>query len=721
MLTAQPFVQADSPVEIAAVSAPPEKPDMTAPRLVLKQGGTMVMVNPQGLMPQHPDQALGMIVDDTRGLKVFDIRMNDRPLQFIDGSAQASYTGIFRYMNPETLDLAPGVIQVENEIVIDGDLFYRLTFRNHGDSAVNFELGISYGAGFEDTFEVRGSHRNEHGVTLPAQTTGNKVRLGYIGLDRISRLVELQFAGANAYLGSIGQATFAWKLEPRTQNQLEVRVSYRRGVQVDEPISSDWSFGSSLARARAEFDGWMSGNARIETSNSALNQVLQRSVEDINMLRLGPLGIAAGLPQFAVPFGRDSAITGLQTCWLMPSLSEQIILALAARQGTKYDTKTAEEPGKIMHELRTGEMVNNGEAPFGPYYGTVDATQLWLMLLVEYTKWTGDLEFVRKLWPNVIEGVKFLRRRSRRGYITYGGKPGEALANQCWKDSFNSIMYSDGKLAVAPIAVCEAQGYMYAAFVGVADLADKLGKRAYSRSLSTRASVLKRRFQKDFWVKKLDFVALALDKDLKQCDVISSNPGHLLELGILSRRQARLVAQRLMQPDMFNGWFIRTLASSEVAYNEDDYQVGAGWPHDNGIASVGMRSIGHNEDALKVFEAHVDIACAADDRRLHELYCGTARSVEPKHPKNYKVACVPQAWAAGSILHMLRACLNPVASNGALLVSKPLLPVWLPWVTVSGLRIGDKEVDLHFYRKGDGGTGCKVLRNEMNARVVIRT
>jgi len=498
-----------------------------------------------------------------------------------------------------------------------------------------------------------------------------------------------------------------------------MRVSYKINKKAHDSSVSDWSFEKALAAARADFDAWLLGNTGVDTSNQTLNKVIERAVQDINMLRLGPLGIAAGLPQFAVPFGRDSAITGLQTCWLMPALSRNIILALASYQGTKFDAVTAEEPGKIMHELRTGEMVKTGEAPFGPYYGTVDATQLWLMLIAEYTKWTGDFALSAELWEKIEAAVSFLRRRSRSGFITYGGRPGEALANQCWKDSYNSIMYSDGKLAVAPIAVCEAQGYLYAALIGVAQVARSHGKNAYARRLEARAQTLKLRFQKEFWMPKQGFVALALDKHRRQCDVISSNPGHLLGLGILTRRQEKLVAKRLMQPDMFNGWFIRTLASSEVAYDESDYQRGSGWPHDNGLAAVGMRTIGHYEDAIKVFGAHVDIASAAGDFRLHELYCGNARTPDATEPVHYKVACVPQAWAAGSILHMLRACINPMPDKGTLKIVNPHLPEWLPTVTVSRMKIGDSEVDLQFARNADGKTDCVIKRNADNLNVKV--
>jgi glycogen debranching enzyme len=721
-MSAKPFVQAGAQAEPTTVLQPTAKPDLTAPRVVLKQRGTMVMLNPQGLMPRSPDQALGMFADDTRGLRELDLRIGGHPLTFVSGGAESSFNASFLYDAPLLVGVKAGAVSAQSGLVINDDqLFYRVVLANSADESVAFDLELSFGAGFEDVFEVRGSDRKQRGVVLqPHVKSRNVVELAYVGLDAVHRSVQVEFGGQTPAILAGNQAVFNIQMLPGQQSCIELRVSYKIEKQ-PHPGDSGWSFEQALASARAEFDEWMRANASIDTSNVTLNQVVAQAVRDINMLRLGPLGIAAGLPQFAVPFGRDSAITGLQTCWLMPQLSRNIILALAAYQGTKYDATTAEEPGKIMHELRTGEMVNTGEAPFGPYYGTVDATQLWLMLIAEYTRWTGDLALSAQLWPKIEAAVSFLRRRSRRtGFITYGGRPGEALANQCWKDSYNSIMYSDGKLAEAPIAVCEAQGYMYAAFGGVAELARKHRKHAYARRLGERGKKLKTHFQRHFWMPKLNFLALALDKHHRQCDVISSNPGHLLGLGILTPRQEKLVAERMMQPDMFNGWFIRTLASSEVAYDESDYQRGSGWPHDNGFAAVGMRKIGHYEDAVKVFAAHVDIASAASDFRLHELYCGNARTPDAIEPVHYKVACVPQAWAAGSILHMLRACVNLVPEGTMLKIVNPRLPEWLPSVAINNLRVGGGSVNLHFVREADGSARCavQVVEGEVTARVM---
>lgn len=719
-MSAKPFVQADAASDQAVVLPSPTKPDLTAPRLVLKQGGTMVMINPQGIMTRSPDHALGMFADDTRGLRELDLRVDGKPLLFESGGADSSYHAGFRYRAPLG-GIENGALSAGSALVVyEDDLYYKLVFSNDGLEAVRFDLAVLFSAGFEDVFEVRGSDRKQRGILLPPQVLdSHRVELAYVGLDSLHRSVQLDFAGPQPTLLAGHQAVYNIDLDAGASWQLELRVSYKTDQKPHQCRFSAWSFGQALASAQSEFNNWLTGNAGIETSHAALNNVLRRAVEDINMLRLGHLGIAAGLPQFAVPFGRDSAITGLQTCWLMPGLSRDIIVALASYQGTKYDAVTAEEPGKIMHELRTGEMVKTGEAPFGPYYGTVDATQLWLMLISEYTRWTGDLALSARLWPQIQAAVSFLRRRSRRtGFITYGGRPGEALANQCWKDSYNSIMYSDGSLAIAPIAVCEAQGYMYAAFVGVAELARKHRKNAYARRLEARAAKLRADFQRRFWMPERGFVALALDKHRRQCDVISSNPGHLLGLGILTSRQEKLVAERLMAPDMFNGWFIRTLASSEVAYDESDYQRGSGWPHDNGLAAVGMRQIGQYEDAIKVFAAHVDIASAASDFRLHELYCGNARTPESREPVHYKVACVPQAWAAGSILHMLRVCVNPVPQGNTVSIVNPRLPDWLHSLSISRLRVGGGSVDLQFTRNADGTTSS-VVKSANNAKVKL--
>jgi glycogen debranching enzyme len=728
-MSAKPFVQAGGQTDDYNIDLPRSgKPDFTAPRVVLKNCGTMVMLNPQGLMPRSPDQALGMFADDTRGLRELDLRIGGQMPVFVSGGAQSNFDASFFYESTAlsgigaSASAGAGAVKVRSDLVIHADdLFCQLTLTSEADAVVQFDFEVSFAAGFEDVFEVRGSERKEHGVFLePRKVNAQTVVLAYLGLDDVHRSVLVEFGGQTPAIFSGDRATFNIVLRPGECWEVGMRVSYKSGDRSHDSVVPDWNFARALDYARADFDHWMRCNASVETSNPTLNKVLRRAVEDINMLRLGRLGIAAGLPQFAVPFGRDSAITGLQTCWLMPELSRSIILALGSYQGTKYDAVTAEEPGKIMHELRTGEMVKTGEAPFGPYYGTVDATQLWLMLIVEYVKWTGDSVLLADFWPQIEAAVDFLCRRARRtGFITYGGRPGEALANQCWKDSFNSIMYSDGKLAVAPIAVCEAQGYMYAAFAGVAKLARTLGKSSYAVRLEARAEKLRHDFQRRFWMAEKGFVALALDKHRRQCDVISSNPGHLIGIGILTPRQEELVAKRLMQPDMFNGWFIRTLASSEIAYDASDYQRGSGWPHDNGWAAAGMRAVGCYEDAIKVFAAHVDIASAADDFRLHELYCGDARTADSTEPVPYKVACVPQAWAAGSILYMLGACINPEPVNGALSVCNPRLPEWLQSVTVSRLRVGDAEVTLRFDRSKAGKTTCAIMRNDRNCKVKV--
>jgi glycogen debranching enzyme len=383
----------------------------------------------------------------------------------------------------------------------------------------------------------------------------------------------------------------------------------------------------------------------------------------------------------------------------MPDLSRDVLRVLAAYQGEKHDSVTAEESGKIMHELRVGEMAVLKEVAFRPYYGTVDATQLWLMLLAEYVGWTGDINLAKELWPNVERALAFLDKATAGGYIRYGGVSGEALTNQGWKDSGNCIVFKDGTLAKAPIAICEAQGYLYSAWLGIASLALQFGNHKLGNQLRERANELRENFREDFWVAENNFVAIAIDGNGRKVDSISSNPGHLLGTGILSPEQEVAVADRLMAPDMFCGWGIRTLSSGERAYQPMDYQVGAVWPHDNGFAIEGLAKMGRHADAHTIIEGLVASAKAQSDLRLPELFAGFARE-NSKEPVRYPVACVPQAWAAGTIFQIIKACLNlKPASDIEHSARSASFPDWMGDVHVRGIQIGSMRVDLDFPKK----------------------
>jgi glycogen debranching enzyme len=408
----------------------------------------------------------------------------------------------------------------------------------------------------------------------------------------------------------------------------------------------------------------------------------------------------------------------------MPWLSAEILEYFTHYQGKKFEAETEEEPGKMPHEIRVGEMARCAEIAFRPYYGTVDATQLWLMLMGEYVKQTGDLDLPTRLWKHIVAAERFLARNTKDGanFIFYGGKPGQALTNTCWKDSGNSMVYADGTCPDkdVSIAVCEAQGYLYQAWTATADLARLIGRKRFEQRMRVKAARLKARFEKEFWMAGKEFVAMAVDSNGRQLDVISSNPGHLLSTGILSREAELKVADRLMHADMFSGWGIRTLAASEKAFNPDDYQVGSIWPHDNGFAASAMSVVGRPSHAKDVFKGMFDTASHHSDLRLPELFGGQDRVLgEPPVP--YQVACVPQAWAAGCWFHMLAGMMNIVPDAPAKRVDiiHPDLPEWLGTVRVTGLRIADAELDLEFAPREGGKSTCRVTRlvGELEVRI----
>jgi glycogen debranching enzyme len=375
-----------------------------------------------------------------------------------------------------------------------------------------------------------------------------------------------------------------------------------------------------------------------------------------------------------------------------------------------------------MHELRVGELARIGYIPHTPYYGTVDATQLWLYVFAQYIDWSGDLDFAAKLWPNVNAALKFLDGAlDERGYISYKRESEKGLENQGWKDSGDSVMHADGRLAEAPIALCEVQAYLYAAWLETARIARLMKNDALAAELEEKAAQLKKRFYRDFWEESERYIALALDADGNPCSVISSNPGHCLFTGILDDDEAQLVADRLMSADMNCGWGVRTLSKATIAFNPMSYHNGSVWPHDNAIIAEGLRKIGRAKDAHRIMQSMVDVAQFEPDFRLPELFCGFERDGSMR-PIGYPVSCSPQAWAAGASLQLLKSCLNlqPDACNGILRIVEPDLPSWLGRVTLRGLRVGSAVLDLGFVSH-DGISSCQVLHKSGRIRVTIET
>jgi glycogen debranching enzyme len=458
----------------------------------------------------------------------------------------------------------------------------------------------------------------------------------------------------------------------------------------------------------ADYRHWVDACTRITTDNAFFNRVLDRSIHDIRMLwsetDAGEAYPAAGTPWFDAPFGRDSCIMSMQLLAYRPDIARNCLRLLAKWQGKRAVPARDEEPGKIMHELRFDELSRSGELPYSPYYGSIDSTPLFLMLAAEYYDWTGDLKLLRALLPAITAAIEWMEKYgdvSGGGYLSYEKRSLKGLVNQGWKDSWDAVPHDDGTLARPPIALCEVQGYAYSARVRLAPALERLGEVKLAERLRRDARRLHRRFNEDFWLREEQFLALAIDGARTPVASIASNAAHCLWTGVVDTDKGREVARRLMAPDMFGGWGIRTLSQQHPRFNPLGYHLGTVWPHDNSIAAMGFKMYGCEEEVVEIATALFDAAISFPYFRLPELFGGQAR-VAHSPPVPYPVACQPQSWAAGALPFITRAFLGlkPEAGEGRLRIVNPALPHWLNTVAVSGLRVGAGNVSLVYRREG---------------------
>ncbi len=727
--------------------------DRNQPTLTLKDDDLFLITdtlgNISGCSRDETIASLGLFCRDTRFLSRLELQIAGRSPILLTCNADKGFALSALCTNPTIPNINAETISIQREIVLNGSLFEELTIYNYNTTPVSFELSLSFEADFSDLFEIRGFHRKQRGGLLrrvqpdgQEAATVNELTLAYQGLDGAILESHIQFAHRLPDLLKGYTAIWQIDLESHASCQIGYRLEMLMNNRPVSRVNSPMALFQAKAAEMMEEDEWRSQITQIRTDNPEIDRAIERAEQDVYLLRQSfdlasssPSGastkatvLSAGVPWFCTLFGRDAIIAASQVLILDPTIARETLMVLAQYQGKVDDEWREEQPGKILHELRTGEMARCQEIPHTPYYGTVDATPLWLMLYAEYYAWTHDTNTLDLLWENALAAMAWIDRMcADTGYLAYFRTSARGLVNQGWKDSGDCIVDRQGKIATGPIALCEVQAYVYAAKIRMSELAKIRQENELATRWQQEAQSLRQRFDRDFWIPDRDFLAMALDGAGKRVDGIGSNPGQCLQHGLLYPEKAKSVAERLRAPDMFSGWGIRTLSSQSPAYNPIGYHTGSVWPHDNSLITMGLRSVGAVEQALEVAQGIFDMTVQQPYHRPPELFCGYGR-IAGQSPIQYPVACSPQAWATGTIFQLLQMMVNlvPDAPSNYLRILDPALPASINQLSFKNLRIGATSIDLGFTREQDAEgdrvratTSCRVLKKRGNLRVTI--
>jgi len=690
----------------------------TVNNLTLIDGKTFLATSVAGDIVPPGASDVGFFHDDTRFLSHLEFKIDGQRSVVLSSSTEKTFVSQIELTTGnitlrDSFDLPENTVHIRREQLLACEiLFDRYTFENFNRCPIKFTVEISFDADFVDVFQVRGLARAIHGQYYKPMTEGGGLVFSYRGLDKILRQTVIRMNPAPVEI-SEGTARWELHLEPLRKTELEITVTPR--VESEESRAENFDYDTHLQARRSAYREFDSASTSFSSSNSVFDSLLHSATGDFHALRI-PFGnehvIAAGIPWFATIFGRDSIIAAYQTLSLNPELAKDTLRVLARYQASEVDDWRDAQPGKILHESREGEMTKCGEMPFGPYYGSVDATPLWLVLLSETFNWTSDEGLVREMLPHAYRALDWIDTYGDidgDGFVEYLRRSPRGLINQGWKDSWDANIHRDGRVASPPIALCEVQGYVYDAKYRMASLLRMFGENERAEKCRRDANELARRFEKTFWSAERSFYAMALDAEKKPLEVIASNPGHLLWSRIINRERARAVTQRMMQDDMFSGWGWRTMSQQEEVFNPLSYHRGSVWPHDNSLIAHGMALNEFREPALRVLSALFQAALEYRDYRLPELFCGLQRRPfdEPVH---YPVSCSPQAWASGALFLILSSVLGirPSSHRKELNIINPQLPDWLGHLHIRNLRIGNSRVGLDFTRR-DQRTFCNVV------------
>jgi glycogen debranching enzyme len=701
--------------------------ESAVPLLATKEGDMFLYADAEGNLRRGVG-GMGLYFRDTRFLSEYEMTLCDRPPVLLSSSAERAYMSYVDLTNPdleyEGVVIPAQTLNIRRIRVIKGRLFERIRIKNYNDHRVRLRASFTFGADFADIFHVRGLIPERTSTFYRPTLEEQAITFASVGEDKLLRRTRIELGTRPSSIElAAGQVRLIFELDLVAHQTKILTFTVEPEVAGDRAEPS--GFDTAVHELRRTYDEWDHSCTSIYTDNEVFNSLLQRGRRDLRaLLTETPEGryIAAGIPWYVAAFGRDSLLTAHQILMLTPEPARDTLRLLARHQGTKVDEWRDEEPGKILHEIRTGALANAAVVPHTPYYGSNDSTPLFLMLFGTYFKWTADRSLAQELMPNIDAALLWIDKYGDfdgDGFVEYEKRSAGGLDNQGWKDSGNCIAHADGTLADPPIALAEVQAYVYLAKLRIADVFDVMDRAGDAARLRVEAAELKRRFNEAFWVEEDRFFALALDGNKQPVRSVTSNPAHGLYCGILDDDKAAEVAKRVLQPDMFSGWGIRTMSKSSAAYNPMSYHNGTVWPHDNALIAAGLKRYGHHKQTNRIATALFDAAVFMDYMRLPELFCGFTRRT-PNQPVNYPVACSPQAWAAGSPFLLLQSMLglSALAHENLLTINKPALPSWLNQVELRNLRVGDSTISLVFRREGET-TGFTLMNKEGSVRVIM--
>lgn len=700
------------------------------PRRALKYGDSFGVIDSHGDIGASSGGQDGIFLADTRYLSRFELLLNGRQPLLLGSSLRDDNSVLtVDLTNPDIflhgqLALPKDTLHIVRTVFLWRDCAYqRLSFQNHGDARVKFGVSLTFESDFADVFEIRGLHRDRRGRSeVRCRPKLGRVEISYKGLDEKTRRSSFMFDPPPANLRE-NIATYIFDLRPGERRSLCVSLDCDGDARCRPKTIS-----RCLIAAAHELRAVTQQAATVVTSSEIVNRVFCRSMADLHMLitktEQGPYPYA-GIPWYSTTFGRDGIITAIEMLWFDPTIAKGVLKRLAAFQATQNDPLRDAQPGKILHEMRAGEMAALGEIPFGRYYGSVDSTPLFALLLGLYVERTGDTATLQELWPNLKAAMAWIETYGDAdgdGFVEYYRATERGLSNQGWKDSHDAIFHSDGRLAEGPIALAEVQGYVYMAKLHAARCARRLGDDVWAGTLEAEAVRLQEQFDSTFWNDNIGTYALALDGLKEPCLVRTSNAGQVLFSGIAKPQRARIVAKGLMEPRFFSGWGIRTVARDESRYNPMSYHNGSIWPHDNALIALGLRRYGLLEATDRIFTGMLEAAAYMEFQRLPELFCGFPRR-RNRGPTLYPVACSPQAWSAATPFALVQAALglefDPYAKE--IRLRNPYLPGSIEDCTIRGLRLGDGIVNLALHgRKDDISMRVLEAHGDLRVSVVYR-